>query len=212
MLIELFRLSPGTERASLSNIQKSKLQKAFKFRRQITDLLLSGDVSALVKKAKAQSNISASTGYSVFGQVIEVGNSVDNVREGQYVVGVGPNANHSALTVVPKGLVLPVEYNPDFSAAALVAIALNSIEVANFKPFSRVCVLGGGLLGQLITQIAAKSGFIVDVMDIDPAAKSTSLANGVNLYLTDEAFGISPEIYDGFISTVPSSSDTLWKR
>ena len=114
VLIEVISsfFSPGTERASLSNIQKSKLQKAFKFRRQITDLLLSGDVSALVKKAKAQSNISASTGYSVFGQVIEVGNSVDNVREGQYVVGVGPNANHSALTVVPKGLVLPVEYNP----------------------------------------------------------------------------------------------------
>lgn len=214
VLIEVISsfFSPGTEKAGLSNIQKSKLQKAFKFRRQITDLLLSGDVGELLKKAKAQSHISASTGYSVFGRVIAVGSSVDKVKEGQHVVGVGPNANHSALTVVPKGLVTPVEYNPDFSAAALVAIALNAIEVANFKPFSRVCILGGGLLGQLITQIAAKSGFIVDVMDIDPSAKNISLTNGANLFLTDEAFGITPEIYDGFISTVPTANQVLWEK
>ena len=212
MKLSLSFFSPGTERASLSNIQKSKLQKAFKFRRQITDLLLAGDIGALLKKAKAQSNISTSTGYSVFGRVIAVGNSVDNVKEGQYVVGVGPNANHSALTVVPKGLVTPVEYNTDFSAAALVAIALNAIEVANFKPFSRVCILGGGLLGQLITQIASKSGLIVDVMDIDASAKDISLANGANLYLTDEAFGVTPEIYDGFISTVPEANHVLWDK
>ncbi|MDC0122159.1 hypothetical protein OAH99_00490 [Planktomarina sp.] len=214
VLIEVISsfFSLGTEKASLSNIQKSKLEKALKFRRQITDLLLSGDVGELVKKAKAQSNISASTGYSVFGRVIAVGNSVDNVKEGQYVVGVGPNANHSALTVVPMGLVTPVEYNPDFSAAALVAIALNAIEVANFKPFSRVCILGGGLLGQLTTQIAAKSGCIVDVMDIDASAKNISLANGANRFLTDEAFGTRPEIYDGFVSTVPTANQVLWEK
>lgn len=214
VLIEVISsfFSPGTERASLSSIQKSKLEKAFKFRRQITDLVLSGDVGELLKKAKAQSNISASTGYSVFGRVIAVGNSVDKVKEGQYVVGVGPNANHSALSVVPNGLVVPVEYNPDFSAAALVAIALNAIEVAKFKPFSRVCILGGGLLGQLTTQIAAKSGYIVDVMDIDASAKEISLANGANRFLNNEAFGITPEIYDGFISTIPTANQALWEK
>lgn len=204
--------SPGTEKASLSNIQKSKLQKAIKFRHQISDLLKSGNISTLLQKAKAQSNISTSTGYSVFGRVMAVGNSVDNVKAGQYVVGVGPNANHSALAVVPKGLVTPVEYDPDFSATALVAIALNAVEVADFKPFSRVCILGGGLLGQLITQIATKSGFIVDVMDIDASAKNISLVNGANLYLTEEAFGSTPEIYDGFISTVPVAKNVLWKK
>ena len=204
--------SPGTERASLANIQKTNFQKALKFRRQIVDLVKAGDIKTLLKKAKAQSNVSAATGYSVFGKVIAVGSGVDNVKEGQYVVGVGPNANHGGIAIVPKGLVIPVDYNNDYSAVALVSIALNAIEVANFKAFSRICVLGGGLLGQLIVQLASKAGFTVDVMDIDQTAEKASLENGANRFVTNEAFGIASEIYDGFVSTVPASDTALWEN
>lgn len=214
VLIEVFSsfFSPGTERAGLENIQKSNLQKALKFRRQIAELIMSGDVRTLLKKAHAQSNVSASTGYSVFGRVIEVGVAVENVQKGQYVVGVGPNANHGAIAIVPKGLVVPVEYNLDFSAAALVGIALNAIEVGGFRAFSRICVLGGGLLGQLVIQMAVKAGFTVDVMDIDPAVEKISIDNGANRYLSDGTFGSVSGIYDGFITTVPMMNSNFWKN
>ena len=204
--------SPGTENASLSNIKKSSFQKAIKFRKQIIRLIKEGDIFTLIKKAKAQTNVTEATGYSIFGKVIQVGSGVDNVRKGQYVIAVGPHANHSNIAIVPKGLVMPVEYNHDFCAVALVGIALNAIEIGNFKPFSKICILGGGLLGQLILQLTSKSGMIVDVMDTDTEVAQQSIKNGASSYIKPETFGSAADEYDAFISTVPVASKELWNK
>ena len=212
VLIEVIAsyFSPGTEVAALKSVQSSVWSKAIKFKSQIHTLISNGELDLLISKAKSQLNVFLPTGYSIHGRVVAVGESVDSVSVGQFVVGVGPSACHGTIAVVPKGLVFPVENKPELSASALVSIALNSVNVASLQPFSTVCVLGGGLLGNLITQLVVSAGHTVDVVDLSDVAREDFIARGARKFISREFFGADRDCYDAVITTVPSADDTFW--
>lgn len=204
--------SPGTEKASLNKIQASIFKKAFKFRKQVQTLLRDGDYRTLFNKIKSQSDIQVPSGYSLFGKVLKVGEEVTSVRAGQYVVGVGDKANHGTIAVVPQGLLVPCSYNLDYAGSALVAIALNALEISKFKPFSRICILGGGLLGQLLVQLCSHAGYEVDVFDPNSTLNDISIKNGANCFLIPSDLRKRNNSYQGAIITAPRCTLETWSN
>ena len=203
--------SPGTEEASARKLKASFFTKAITFRKQVLDLLHKKDFKTLFKKIKNQQSASSPSGYSIFGQVIATGENVNHVRKEQFVVGLGEKANHGSIAVVPHGMVFPCENNSDFGAVALVSIALNSVLSGNFKPFSKILVLGGGLLGQFIIQILKSMGHSPSVIEIRKELRDLSLEHGAENFLKIEDCKFYESYYDALITTLPSLSNKMWK-
>jgi len=203
--------SPGTEEASANKLKASFFTKAITFRKQVLDLLHKQDFTTLIKKIKNQQTASSASGYSIFGQVIATGENVNHVRKEQFIVGLGEKANHGSIAVVPQGLVFPCENNSDFGAVALVSIALNSVLSGNFKPFSRILVLGGGLLGQFIIQILKSMGHSPSVIEIRDELRNLSLEHGAENFLKIEDCKFYESKYDALITTLPSLSNQMWE-
>lgn len=204
--------SPGTEEASANKLKASFFTKAITFRKQVVDLLQKKDFKTLLKKIKNQQTASSASGYSIFGQVLDTGENVNHVRKEQFVVGLGEKANHGSIAVVPQGLIFPCENNSDYGAVALVSIALNSVLSGNFKPFSRVLVLGGGLLGQFIIQILKSMGHNPSVIEIRDELKNLSLEHGAENFLKIEDCKFYESNYDALITTLPSLSNLMWEE
>ena len=95
--------STGTEEHSAKKISESILKKAIRFKSQIIDLIKKKEFSILIKKIKNQNTSKVFTGYSLFGKIISLGENVNNLRVGQYVVCIGEKASHGSVAVVPKG-------------------------------------------------------------------------------------------------------------
>src|SRR5688572_5289557 len=96
-------------------------------------------------------------GYSLAGEVIAVGPGAEEFRVGQLVACAGAGyANHAEINFVPKNLVVPVPENVPSKHAAFAtvgAIALHGFRQAEMQLGETACVIGLGLLGQLLVQI-----------------------------------------------------------
>ena len=108
-------------------------------------------------------------------------------------------------------MIFPCENNTDFGAVALVSIALNSVLLGKFKPFSKVLILGGGLLGQFIIQILRSMGHYPSVIEIREDLKNTSLDHGAEFFLTVSDCKFHESSFDALITTLPSLSNQLWE-
>lgn len=203
--------SPGTEEASANKLKASFLSKAITFRKQVLDLLQKKDFKTLLKKIKNQQSASSASGYSVFGQVIATGENVNHVRREQFIVGLGEKANHGSIAVIPQGMVFPCENNSDFGAVALVSIALNSVLSGDLKPFSKVLVLGGGLLGQFIIQILKSMGHNPGLIEIREELKNLSIEHGAENFFKIEDCKFYESEYDALITTLPTLSNQMWE-
>lgn len=204
--------SPGTEKASAKKIQESILKKSIRFKSQIIELIKSGEINTLIQKAKKQNSAKIESGYSVFGKVILVGDNVKNIIPGQYVVAVGEKASHGNVAVCPQGLVFACDYNLEYSSAALVSIALNSVLIGDFTPFSKILVLGGGLLGQFILQILKSMSFEVGIVEINNDLREISMKNGAKYFLNLDDNEFHESSFDGIISTLPYSTEDTWLK
>jgi predicted dehydrogenase len=111
-------------------------------------------------------------GYSCAGQVLAVGRSVKRFKTGDWVACAGTGyANHADMTCVPENLVTRIKdkkYVRTASITTIGAIALQGIRQANLELGEIVCVVGLGLIGQLIVQLAKRSGCTVIGIDILP--------------------------------------------
>jgi predicted dehydrogenase/threonine dehydrogenase-like Zn-dependent dehydrogenase len=188
-------VSAGTERASSEFASKSLLQKA----KSRPDLVR--DVFAKVRRDGLLSAVSAvrsrldqpqALGYSSAGTVIEVGESVSDLKPGDHVACAGANfAVHAEFAVVPRLLVARIpSADVDFDSAAfatLGAVAIHGVRTADAKLGEMVGVIGVGLLGQLTVQVLAAAG--CRVIAIDPVQRRVELAreNGAVAVATSEA-------------------------
>lgn len=202
--------SPGTEQASAKKISESIIKKSFRFKDQIIELIKQGDFSTLAKKIKNQQNTKLTTGYSIFGKVLSIGQNVKKLRHGQYVVCLGERASHGSIAVVPQGMVFSCDYNIDYSCISLLSIALNSTIIGNFKPFSKILVLGGGLLGQFIIQILNNFGHDVSVVELRDELKVISTKNGAKNFFKLGDYVFHKGEFEGVISTLPNLSKSMW--
>lgn len=108
-------------------------------------------------------------GYSAMGQVVEVGPGVASVKKGDRAACYGsPFVRHAEFLKVPKHLVVPLQDKIDAQEAAFVgigAIAIHALRQANLQFGESVVVVGLGILGQIICQIAEASAIRVIGMD-----------------------------------------------
>lgn len=130
-------------------------------------------------------------GYSAAGVITEVGSQVTDLGVGQQVACYGaPYVKHAQLLAVPTSLVVPIPEQVSLSAASTVglgAIAIHAIRQANVTFGEVVVVIGLGIIGQLIAQIAHNAG--MQVIAYDLVKQRTLLAKqcGISHVCTTEA-------------------------
>jgi threonine dehydrogenase-like Zn-dependent dehydrogenase len=132
-----------------------------------------------------------SLGYSAVGTVVKCGNHTEPFSENEMVACYGaPYVKHAEYLLVPKTLCSSIPRSVDPKEAALAglgAIAIHSLRVGNLQFGESVVVVGLGILGQLIGQIALAAGY--QVLPYDISAERSNLfqsITGVESYTTIE--------------------------
>ncbi|MGZ9587374.1 zinc-dependent alcohol dehydrogenase [Paenibacillus marinisediminis] len=111
-------------------------------------------------------------GYSAAGIVREVGAGVSHVHVGQRVACYGaPFVKHAEYLVVPKHLITPIPDHVDLREAAFVglgAIAIHALRQSHMQFGEKVVVVGLGILGNIICQIANAAAYHTFGIDLLP--------------------------------------------
>ena len=117
-------------------------------------------------------------GYSISGTVTAVGAGVNDLTVGQTVACAGAGyANHAEVNFVPRNLVVPVPKDVRMEHAAfstIGAIAMQGFRQGEMRLGETACVIGLGLLGQILVQILNAAG--VRVLGIDLSEERCELA------------------------------------
>ncbi len=179
-------VSAGTEKYMLDLARRSLLGKALArpdWVRQVVDKARSDGVLEAYRQACARLDQPLPLGYSVSGEVVGVGTGVSGLSVGDRVACAGTGyASHAEYVSVPENLSVRLPAHVDFKSGAFVAlgaIAVHAMRVAETQLGHRLAVIGLGLLGQLIAQIAAAAGASVVGTDPDPARRRLAVELGV---------------------------------
>src|SRR6204780_4594287 len=109
-------------------------------------------------------------GYSLCGVVVEVGHGAEEFHVGQLVAAAGNEyALHAEYNWVPVNMcvAVPREVQPEHAAFATVgAIAMHGVRRAEVQLGETACVIGLGLVGQLVVRLLIASGVRVIGLDI----------------------------------------------
>ncbi len=128
-------------------------------------------------------------GYSAAGEVIAVGDGINDIAPGELVACAGAGcANHAEYISVPRNLVCPIPSGCDVKAAAsttLGTIALQGIRQAQPTLGETIVVIGLGLLGQLTIQMLRANGCYVIGMDLSAERVQRALDLGMNAGCSD---------------------------
>lgn len=126
------------------------------------------EISAINRSKEIEDSIVL--GYSAAGIVKEVGAGVEHVRVGQRVACYGgPYVRHAEQIVVPRNLIVPVPDHVDLREASFVAhgaIAIHALRQSDLRFGETAVVVGLGILGQLLCQLANAAGFRVIGFDL----------------------------------------------
>ena len=128
-------------------------------------------------------------GYSLAGEVIEVGAKVTQVKPGDRVACVGAGAHHATEVVVARNLVVPIPDQVSMREAAVAAMmcfALEGVRKARIAFGENVLVLGAGPMGQIASQLALASGGNVYMMDRN-AHRLARAVEGIKTVQDDDA-------------------------
>lgn len=197
-------ISAGTEGATLKLGRMSAVDKARARPEQamkLIELARSQGPLTAYQVAQRALDMPVALGYSCAGIVESVGAECDGVQPGQLVACAGQGwASHAEFVSVPRRLCVPVPAGVPSGHAAYAtvgAIALQSLRVADVKLGETVVVIGLGLVGLLVCQLARANGCRVVGLDVDPqrvalvqsqgwgdAALADDAANGIIAGLT----------------------------
>jgi len=161
-------ISPGTERAVIELAQKNLISKA-RARpdelKQVFNKIKTDGLITTFKRAAKKLDEPMPLGYSSAGQVIKIGQGIEEFQEGDLVACAGGGyAYHAEVVVVPKNLCVKIPDSVSYKQAVfttLGSIAMQGIRRANLTPGEKVAVIGLGLIGQLTCQILKAYGFSV---------------------------------------------------
>jgi predicted dehydrogenase/threonine dehydrogenase-like Zn-dependent dehydrogenase len=166
-------ISTGTEMMKVSEARMSLVGKARARPDQVRKLLDSvAQQGALATYQKAMNRLDSYTplGYSLCGVVVEVGAGAEQFAVGQLVAAAGNEfALHAEVNWVPTNLCVPV---PDAVAAehaafaTVGAIAMQGVRRSEVALGESACVIGLGLIGQLVVRLLVASGVQVVGLDV----------------------------------------------
>ena len=166
-------ISTGTEMMKLAEAKMSMVGKA-RARpdqvRKVLDTVAQQGAVATYKKVMNRLDSYTPLGYSLCGVVIEVGRGAEEFRVGQLVAAAGNEyALHAEYNWVPVNLCAPVPrgVSPEHAAFSTVgAIAMHGVRRAEAQLGDTACVIGLGLVGQLVVRLLIASGVRVIGLDV----------------------------------------------
>lgn len=167
-------VSPGTEGTKLSEAKMSLLQKARSRPDQVKQVLHTmkqQGIKSTYHKVMNKLDSLTPLGYSASGIVEAVGAGAEGFYVGQRVAIAGAGyANHAEVNVVPKQLCAPIPEGVDMAHAAFTTmgiIALHGFRQGEMRLGEVAVIMGLGLVGQLLGQMAIAAGVQVIGMDFD---------------------------------------------
>jgi predicted dehydrogenase/threonine dehydrogenase-like Zn-dependent dehydrogenase len=159
----------STSPLSASDLAKdsSKLSKAIKLSRQV---LQNEGIKGFADYVSAVRHPEFPVGYSSSGVVIHVGRNVTDLSVGDKVACAGEGkAVHAEIASIPRNLLTKVPEGVEMKDAAFAtigAIALHAFRRSGAQLGDYVAVIGAGLVGNLVAQIAHASGCRVASLDL----------------------------------------------
>ena len=174
-------ISVGTE---MMKISESKLSLVGKARarpdqvRKVVQAVSQQGLAATYRKVTTQLDAWTPLGYSLCGEVVEVGAGVEGLSAGQLVACAGNlYALHAEYNWVPRNLCVAVPDGVKGEHAAFTtvgAIAMQGYRQSEAGLGETALVVGLGLVGQLLVQILRAAG--VGVLGLDPSVERCRLA------------------------------------
>jgi predicted dehydrogenase/threonine dehydrogenase-like Zn-dependent dehydrogenase len=188
-------ISTGTEMMKVSEARMSLLGKARARPDQVRKLLDSvSQQGAIATYQKAMNKLDSYTplGYSLCGVVVEVGAGAEQFTVGQVVAAAGNEfALHAEVNWVPVNLCVPVPAGvaPEHAAFATVgAIAMQGVRRAEVALGETACVIGLGLIGQLVVRLLVASGVQVVGLDtVEARCRAAEKAGALACAVPDDA-------------------------
>jgi predicted dehydrogenase/threonine dehydrogenase-like Zn-dependent dehydrogenase len=168
-------ISTGTEMMKLSEARMSLIGKA-KARpdqvRKVLDAVAQQGAVGTYQKVMSRLDSYTPLGYSLCGVVEEVGPGAEEFTVGQLVAAAGnEHALHAEYNWIPVNLCVPVPVGvaPEHAAFATVgAIAMQGVRRAEVQLGEVACVIGLGLVGQLVVRLLIAAGVRVVGLDVVP--------------------------------------------
>ncbi|MFL6655233.1 MAG: bi-domain-containing oxidoreductase [Sulfurifustis sp.] len=187
-------VSTGTEGMKVREAKMSYLGKARARPDQVKKVLQTlrqQGVMATYQKVMNKLDSLTPLGYSLSGTVVAVAPGAEEFRVGESVACGGAGyANHADVNFVPKNLVVPVPSNVSLKHAAFAtvgAIALQGFRQSHVELGETACVIGLGLLGQLLVQILRSAG--VRVIGVDVVESRCAMARSLGATLALQPTG-----------------------
>lgn len=174
-------ISTGTEVMKVNEARLSLLGKA-RARpdqvRKVLDSIAQQGLRTTYSKVTNRLDSFTPLGYSLAGIVVEVGHGAEEFRVGQVVACAGNEyALHAEVNWVPTNLcvAVPDSVPPQHAAFATVgAIGLQGIRRAEPQLGDAACVIGLGLIGQVVVRLLTAAG--VHVVGLDTSVERCRLA------------------------------------
>jgi predicted dehydrogenase/threonine dehydrogenase-like Zn-dependent dehydrogenase len=178
---EFSLISTGTEMMKINESKLSLLGKARARPDQVKRVMQSvtqQGLRATYRKVSDRLDSYTPLGYSLCGEIIEVGAGMEHLAVGQRVACAGNSyALHAEYNWVPRNLCVPVPEAVAAEHAAFTtvgAIAMQGYRQSEARLGETACVIGLGLVGQLLAQILRAAG--VHVVGLDPSPQRCQLA------------------------------------
>jgi predicted dehydrogenase/threonine dehydrogenase-like Zn-dependent dehydrogenase len=166
-------ISTGTEMMKLHEAKLSMLGKARARPDQVRKVLDAVSQQGAVntyKKVMNRLDSYTPLGYSLCGVVVEVGRGAEEFHVGDLVAAAGNEyALHAEFNWVPVNLCasVPEGVLPEHAAFSTVgAIAMHGVRRAEAQLGDTACVIGLGLVGQLVVRLLIASGVRVVGLDV----------------------------------------------
>ena len=166
-------ISTGTEMMKVSEASMSMVGMA-RARpdqvRKVLDSVTQQGVLNTYKKVMTRLDSYTPLGYSLCGVVVDVGSGAEDFHVGQLVAAAGnEHALHAEYNWIPVNLCVPVPdgVSPEHAAFATVgAIAMQGVRQAEAQLGEAACVIGLGLVGQLVVRLLVAAGVRVVGLDV----------------------------------------------
>ncbi|PKO01017.1 MAG: oxidoreductase [Chloroflexi bacterium HGW-Chloroflexi-4] len=180
-------ISTGTELGTVKVSDQSLIKKALAQPEKISKLLeffKTQGIQKTIAKVTSIRDQAIPIGYSCSGIVIQVGEGIVDIKQGDRVACAGAGiANHAEVVLVPRNLLVKIPDQcslKDAASMTLGAIALQGVRRSDPRLGEIIAVIGLGLLGQLTVQLLKASGCKVIGFDLDERRNQTAIELGAD--------------------------------
>jgi predicted dehydrogenase len=182
-------VSAGTERYVVELARKSLFSKARErpdHVKRVVQKIRQEGLFETARQLRAKLAEPMALGYSSAGIVLAVGDGVTRFKAGDRVAAAAP---HASIVLVGENLCAHIPEAVSFEQAAYAAVgavALEGIRLADAALGSRILVIGLGLIGQIAACLLKANGVLVLGTDRDPARLAATRALGIATACPDD--------------------------